>query len=1089
MSTRVWDGTSGYYEDAANWVGGVAPVIGDTLVVAAGTLTLRGAFEPQPGSYDGLTIALGSGSAGAPAALVLDDATLGHFVTLASTSAGAYATLTSTGTSGFEGKLTASAAGGTFTIQAATPDGANPADFVLLHGGSITVSGGDTLQQIGRLDDHGTITVTSAGTLVLNGTLNTAAGSVDVQSASTIEGSGTVAIGMFSSLYLEAGSGAANIAVEFTDVGGRLRLGTPSNFTGQVSNFLVGDIIDLTNSTADYAYAAAGTLTVRNGGATGAIVATLNVAGAGANGVMSVTSDGASGVYIAAADALTRTKYTVTAADKALKSDVVRATMKTAGGATIDGTGVRIGIISDSFDHAPGVGAADPANADAIAGYLPLAKDGVTCAVTVLQDSTYTGNEDEGRAMAELIHQIAPGAQLYFYDSSNFAAGVTALAGAGCNIIVDDISFFTEPYFQVAGPIDSAIESAVASGVNYFTSAGNYADASFEANFAASYASTTLSDGSTVNAYIFGNGTPYQTITTAANGTFIASIYLQWDAPYPTSARSVSPVELMVKVFDTNGTLVATSTRSTLSSGGTTLTIPGENVSLPGTSPTTYRIAIYNPSGAPVPGTFDYILRGSGNGTGPGGVIDDPLAQQAGGTVSGHHLLPDVNSVGATDFPNAAAYDNPATSVDYFSSTGTGTFLFDASGNRLATPVSAGKPNFVAPDGAGTAVSGFASFYGTSAAAPDAAAVAALMLQANPNLGTAKVTALLEQSAADLGLSAAVQGAGLIQADVAVALAEAACFVAGTRIRTPRGLCPIERLAIGDTVLTATGRTAPVRWIGHRSVDVARHPRPETVTPLCIRAGAFAPGQPERDLLLSPDHAVFADGELIPVRYLANGATIAPQPRRHVAYYHVELDRHDVLLADDLACESYLDTGNRGAFDNAPPGTPVHLSADFALGVWAAQSVAPLCVGGAVLAAVRSVLLLRAEELGWHTTREADLHLLVDGARIDPAWSGATACFVLPAGAGRVVLASRSSVPAELLADGDDHRRLGVAVRALALDHAAIALNDARLAGGWHAAEAAWRWTAGAAGLDCGEACLLEVTVAGLLPYRLPRAA
>ena len=142
-----------------------------------------------------------------------------------------------------------------------------------------------------------------------------------------------------------------------------------------------------------------------------------------------------------------------------------------------------------------------------------------------------------------------------------------------------------------------------------------------------------------------------------------------------------------------------------------------------------------------------------------------------------------------------------------------------------------------------------------------------------------------------------------------------ACFAGGTRILTARGEVTVERLREGDLAVAArTGRLAPVRWVGHRHVDLRRLVRPCDVNPVRVRAHAFGPGRPNRDLLLSPDHALFVDGDLIPVRYLINGATIVQEHADEITYWHVELDCHDVLLADGLPAESYLDTGNRDAF-------------------------------------------------------------------------------------------------------------------------------------------------------------------------------
>ncbi len=141
-----------------------------------------------------------------------------------------------------------------------------------------------------------------------------------------------------------------------------------------------------------------------------------------------------------------------------------------------------------------------------------------------------------------------------------------------------------------------------------------------------------------------------------------------------------------------------------------------------------------------------------------------------------------------------------------------------------------------------------------------------------------------------------------------------ACFRRGTRIATDRGPVAVEALQAGDRVVAASGRIAPVGWLGWRRIDCRQHRRPREVWPVRIRAHAFGPGAPHRDPFLSPDHAVLADGTLVPVRHLVNGRTIVQEPAAEVTYYHLELAAHDVILAEGLACESYLDTGNRAAF-------------------------------------------------------------------------------------------------------------------------------------------------------------------------------
>jgi hypothetical protein len=152
------------------------------------------------------------------------------------------------------------------------------------------------------------------------------------------------------------------------------------------------------------------------------------------------------------------------------------------------------------------------------------------------------------------------------------------------------------------------------------------------------------------------------------------------------------------------------------------------------------------------------------------------------------------------------------------------------------------------------------------------------------------------------------------------------CFAGGTRIMTRQGEVPVENLREDDCVVTATGAFRPIRWIGHRRIDCRRHPRPREVRPVRIAAGAFASGAPHRPLHLSPDHAVWCGGALIPIRYLVNGTTIAEADADEVTYWHVELDTHAVLLADCAAAESYLDTGNRTAFAAECPAAPRHHS-------------------------------------------------------------------------------------------------------------------------------------------------------------------
>jgi Hint domain/Subtilase family len=166
----------------------------------------------------------------------------------------------------------------------------------------------------------------------------------------------------------------------------------------------------------------------------------------------------------------------------------------------------------------------------------------------------------------------------------------------------------------------------------------------------------------------------------------------------------------------------------------------------------------------------------------------------------------------------------------------------------------------------------------------------------------------------------------------AAGVAVVACFAAGTRIATIGGDVPVEALRIGDRVIRAQGGCERIVSIRNRRIICAQHPRPNMVWPVRVRAHSFGRGLPRRDLYLSPDHALYLDRVLVPVKYLVDGERIEPVPCEAVTYFHVELPRHDVLLAEGLPAESYLDTGEGAEL------------ADFASREWEATAYAPLVV-------------------------------------------------------------------------------------------------------------------------------------------------
>ena len=283
------------------------------------------------------------------------------------------------------------------------------------------------------------------------------------------------------------------------------------------------------------------------------------------------------------------------------------------------------------------------------------------------------------------------------------------------------------------------------------------------------------------------------------------------------------------------------------------------------------------------------------------------------------------------------------------------------------------------------------------------------------------------------------------------------CFLRGTHIATPRGEVPVEDLRIGDLVRTISGAARPLRWIGMGRALVTPRNR-DRATPVVVRRHALAEFVPHRDLYLTRGHALFLDGVLIPVEELVNHRSIAwDETARVVEYYHLELDTHDVLIAEGAAAESYREDANHAQFLNAgtrpasgrvSPYAPVLHDDDRVRQVWRRLSE-------------------RAGRLDLDCTADADLHLLADGIRLDPEVTRrGFARFRLVRAVASLRIGSRSVIPS-MLGLGQDQRRLGIALHRARLGGAVLGWDDTRLTDGFHAAELAerHRWTDGDAAL------------------------
>ena len=307
--------------------------------------------------------------------------------------------------------------------------------------------------------------------------------------------------------------------------------------------------------------------------------------------------------------------------------------------------------------------------------------------------------------------------------------------------------------------------------------------------------------------------------------------------------------------------------------------------------------------------------------------------------------------------------------------------------------------------------------------------------------------------------------------------ADTLCFLPGTKIATPDGEIPVQHLAPGMLVRTASGSAREIRWVGRGKV-LATRGRRSAATPVIVRKGALADNVPNADLRITKAHGFYIDGVLIPAEYLVNHRSILwDDHAREVSLYHIELDSHDILIANGAPAESYRDDGNRWLFQNANDGW--HLPP--------CPPCVPVLTGGPVVDAAWRRFLDRAGPRKLPPmTDDPDLHLVVDGLRIDPVVvDGMDSIFVMSSTARSVRLVSREVIPAEQ-GLARDPRALGVAVRQIAMERGsgriAIGARDPALALGFHDYEADvdLRWTNGDAMLPAA-----LFTVSGVASFKL----
>jgi subtilisin family serine protease len=429
------------------------------------------------------------------------------------------------------------------------------------------------------------------------------------------------------------------------------------------------------------------------------------------------------------------------------------------------GAGIKVGVLSDSFNKYDAAANGGPALTDAAAdiasGDLP------SNGVQVIEEAPEAG-ADEGRAMAQIVHDVAPRADIAFATAftgqAGFANNITRLADAGSKVIVDDVVYLAEPYFQ-DGIIAQSVNAVSRRGVSYFSSAGNQAKASYEAPF---YPSRKDFFGCELHNF---NASPrrvdaLQKYTIPAGRALL--IFLQWDEPFASVSRggrgSASDIDLFV--LDEKGGLIQPNPdleQFPISADNNLGGDPLEAVQYInyGTAPLTVNIAITRCAG-PAPLRMKYINFESGA----------PLEYDTqSGTLFGH-----ANARGAAGIA-ASRYTTPLT-LEPFSSRGGVPILRDLNGNR--TLELRFQPRLTGPDGADTTFfyalsrdlenNGFPNFFGTSASAPHVAGVAAQVLGVRPNLPPEAVYALLGVTADDIGPAGfdVDSGFGFVRADRAL---------------------------------------------------------------------------------------------------------------------------------------------------------------------------------------------------------------------------------------------------------------------------------------------------------------------------------
>lgn len=455
---------------------------------------------------------------------------------------------------------------------------------------------------------------------------------------------------------------------------------------------------------------------------------------------------------------ITNLGLTTSQGDQAIRANLMRNVLG------LTGVGTTVGILSDSFARA-----AAPLTTfgqDISSGDLPGPSNpnGFIAPVNILDDTAGGSLIDEGRAMAQLIHDLAPAAQLSFHTAfngiANFAQGIRDLANAGATVIVDDVFNLREPFFQ-DGPIAQAVDEVVGNGIPYFSSAGNSARQSYQSAFINS--GVTFNSGQIPLSVQAGNSNPgtffggtahdfdpgagvdvFQRITIKNNARFFISF--QWNDPFQSVSGTGTTRELDVYLLNAaTNAVVAGAAVNSLNND------PVEILNFTNTgADADFNLLILQRSGNNFPSLLKYINFGNSSTT----VEYDTQSY----TIVGHANAAGAAAVGAAFYRKTPAFGTNPPELESFSSRGTTapSIFFSPGGAPIAEIRQ--KPEFVAPDGGNTTfflnndveADSFPNFFGTSAAAPHAAAVAALIQQGIPGVTPTEIYTAMKTTAIDM---------------------------------------------------------------------------------------------------------------------------------------------------------------------------------------------------------------------------------------------------------------------------------------------------------------------------------------------------